>query len=91
MTLRTVSGTIQEAQYIAATRKGLLETFVRPVWILDEDAEYRAAVVMAIESAGYLLAHRPSEAPALAVIDSWTARFDARRIHGALSGIPLVI
>ena len=68
-----------------------METFVRPVWILDEDAEYRAAVVMAIESAGYLLAHRPSEAPALAVIDSWTARFDARRIHGALSGIPLVI
>jgi hypothetical protein len=79
-----------------------LATLIRSAWILDEDDEGRAEVAMALESAGYrdivafetarqLLAHRPSEAPALAVVDSSTAGMGAREIHRALSGVPLVV
>src|SRR5579863_5375066 len=57
---------------------------------------------MAVESAGYhdivafedaqqLLAYRPSGTLELAVIDSWTARYDVGQIHGALSGVLLVV
>jgi hypothetical protein len=80
----------------------LIRSVIRSVWILDEDAQCRAAVAVAVESAGYhdivafedaqqLLAYRPSGTPELAVIDSWTARYDAGQIHGALSGALLVV
>ena len=47
--------------------------------------------IVAFEDAQQLLGHQRTEPPSLAVIDAWTARFDATAIRRTLLGVPLVV